>query len=441
MGHMRRRTRSRCGTAGSARWTRLAAASVGAVLVAGVVSACGSSHGVVINLYGGASDAGFSTVLSRCNQQADGQYTIVANLLPSDADGQREQFVRRLAAHDPGLDILGMDVTWTAEFAEAGWIRQLTGAQKEQASAGVLEQPLATAEWQGKLYGIPRSTNVQLLWYRKSLTPHPPTTWADMLRQAQALKSAGKPYQIGLTAAQYEGYVVAFNTMMATYGGKVINANSTKATVTDGSGVTQALTLLHQFAISGLTSPSLSNDEEPQLFAEMETGQSAFSINWPYVLSAMRTDGQTNPKSKAVADDLGFAPYPQIVPGQPTRVTLGGMNYAISSYSQHPAQAFEAAMCLRDATSELDGARDAGNVPVLKSLYDNAEFQQLYPMYKVILQELQVASIRPKTPFYQNISTIISTTLSPPQSINPKAVAAGLQGSIQQTLEGQGILP
>ena len=53
----------------------------------------------------------------------------------------------------------------------------------------------------------------------------------------------------------------------------------------------------------------------------------------------------------------------------------------------------------------------------------------------------QVASIRPKTPFYQNISTIISSTLSPPQSINPASAAQSLQKDIQQTLDGQGILP
>ena len=29
-------------------------------------------------------------------------------------------------------------------------------------------------------------------------------------------------------------------------------------------------------------------------------------------------------------------------------MTLGGMNYAISTYSQHPDEAFDAAMCLRN---------------------------------------------------------------------------------------------
>ena len=71
------------------------------------------------------------------------------------------------------MDLLGMDVTWTAEFAEAGWIRELTGEQKAAATKDTLQPPIDTATWKDKLYGIPKHTNVQLLWYRKSLVPDP----------------------------------------------------------------------------------------------------------------------------------------------------------------------------------------------------------------------------------------------------------------------------
>ena len=57
-----------------------------------------------------------------CSQESGGRYTIDLVPLPADADQQREQLVRRLAAHDSAIDIIGMDVIWTAEFAAAGWI-------------------------------------------------------------------------------------------------------------------------------------------------------------------------------------------------------------------------------------------------------------------------------------------------------------------------------
>ncbi|MGZ8749769.1 MAG: extracellular solute-binding protein, partial [Pseudonocardia sp.] len=152
------------------RW----AAIVGAAALVTSLAACSSGpEGIVVNLYGGASGLGFDKIIANCNEQAAGRYTIVGNLLPSDADGQRDQFVRRLAAQDAGMDLLGMDVTWTAEFAEAGWIRELNPEQAAAATKDTLQPPIDTATWKDKLYGIPRTTNVQLLWYRKSLVPNP----------------------------------------------------------------------------------------------------------------------------------------------------------------------------------------------------------------------------------------------------------------------------
>lgn len=407
---------------------------VGAAALTASLAACSSGPGgVVVNLYGGASGVGFDKIIADCNQQANGRYTIVGNLLPSDADGQRDQFVRRLAAQDAGMDILGMDVTWTAEFAEAGWIRELTGDQKTQATQDTLQKPIDTATWKDKLYGIPRTTNVQLMWYRKSLVPNPPKTWDDMLAQAQALKDQGKPYQIGFTAAQYEGYVVTINNLIKGFGGRVVNEDSTAPAVDDKT--TEALTLLQKAATSGLVSSSLSNAQEPEVFADLQNNRSAFSLNWPYVLSSMR---KANPD---LVNDLGYAPYPSVAPGAPTTTTLGGMNYAISSYSRHPNEAFDAAMCMRNEKNALSAAIDAGDVPALKTVFDRPEFIEAYPMKDVILAQLETAQPRPLSPVYQNISTTLSTTLSPPAAINPQAATEALRTSIQNAIEGKGILP
>ena len=327
------------------RIRKLTAVVSAGLIACGTLAACGGSGGVpTINVYGSTSDAGFDKILNDCNKAAAGKYKIVPNLIPSDADSQREQFVRRLAAHDSGMDVLGMDVTWTAEFAEAGWIRELTGAQKQAAIAGVLQPPVDTATWKNKLYAIPRSTNVQLLWYRKSLVPTPPKTWDDIIADSKKLKAAGKPYVIGITAAQYEGYVVGFNTILSSLGGTLVNDTSTKVTV--DAKTTKALSILHSLATDGLASKSLSNSQEPEVFGQMQSGEAAFTMNWPYVLSAMKA---ADPK---VAADLGVTRIPEFAPGEPSRATLGGLNYAISTYSKHPKQAFDAAMCLgRNSTS------------------------------------------------------------------------------------------
>jgi multiple sugar transport system substrate-binding protein len=419
---------------GAGRRPRRWASLVGAAALATSLAACSSGpEGVVINLYGGASSTGFDQIIAQCNEQAAGRYTIVGNLLPSDADGQRDQLVRRLAAEDAGMDLLGMDVTWTAEFAEANWIRELTPQQVAAANADTLQPPIDTTLWKDKQYGVPKHTNVQLLWYRTDLVPTPPKTFDEMMQMAQQLKDQGKPYEIGFTAAQYEGYVVNINNLIRGFGGQVVNEDSTAPAVDDKT--VEALTLLNKLATSGLTSASLSNAQEPEVFADLQNGRSAFSLNWPYVLASMK---EANPD---LVPNLGYAPYPTVLPGEDPTVTLGGMNFAISTYSRHPDEAFDAAMCLRSPEHQLQHAINAGEPPTNRTVYDQPEMKEAYPMAEVMLTELESAVTRPISPVYQNISTVLSTTLSPPAAINPQPSTDELRISIQDAIDGKGILP
>jgi len=62
-------------------------------------------------------------------------------------------------------------------------------------------------------------------------------------------------------------------------------------------------------------------------------------------------------------------------------------------------------------------------------------------MADLLLTGVKNAVPRPQSPVYQNISTIVSTTLSPPSKINPKRSADKLRSSIQAAIDGKGILP
>jgi len=95
------------------------------------LAACtSSSAGTVptLNFYSFNDPSGaVQTAVTNCSKQSGGKYTITYNKLPASADDQRLQMARRLAAKDSSMDILGLDVTWEAEFAEAGWILPWTG--------------------------------------------------------------------------------------------------------------------------------------------------------------------------------------------------------------------------------------------------------------------------------------------------------------------------
>src|SRR3984893_17739101 len=191
---------------------------LGAGLTSGVVAsralAPGSSSNaatgrtVTLNYYSFPDNSGaIQQAVTNCGAQSGGKYVISYNKPPTSADGQRQQLVRRLAAGDTSMDILGLDVTWEAEFAQAGWILPWTGTYQQQASNDTLKVPLETATWQGKLYAVPYNSNTQLLWYRSDLVPNPPQTWDEMIKDANDLAQQGKPHLIEIQGAQHEGVV------------------------------------------------------------------------------------------------------------------------------------------------------------------------------------------------------------------------------------------
>ena len=426
----RRRARSRV--------CRIASAAAGITLAAAALSACASASAgtgpVTLNYYlypdtSGATDQ----AIANCNAQSGGKYKISYQTLPQASDGQRQQLVRRLVAHDSSIDIMGLDVTWESEFAEAGLIVPWTGTYKAQAEAGTLNAALQTAEWNGQLVAVPDNTNTQLLWYRSDLVPTPPTTWAQMIADAEQLAKEGKPHYIEIQGAQYEGATVWLNTMIASAGGSILNASATGPSL--GAPAVKALSIMKQLADSPAADPSLSVQMENQNRLAMEAGTAAFELNYPFVYPSMKLDNPTLFKS------FKWALYPEVTAGVPAKVTIGGVDLAVSAYSQHQDLAFQAALCLRDKQNQIIGANVGGVPPTIASLYNDPALFADYPFHADILTELENASVRPQTPLYQVVSIDLSHLISPPSGINPTGTEQGMVSQINNALQSKGLVP
>jgi multiple sugar transport system substrate-binding protein len=252
------------------------------VLAACVVAAgCGGGGGkgpAQLSFYVFPEPSGsFEKAAKECSQQSRGAYTITVNTLPSDADGQRQQLVRRLSAHDDSIDIIGMDVIWTAEFAQAGWIKPWTGARAAQVTRGTLPVPIKTATYKGRLWGAPANSNTQLLWYRKDLVKTPPKTWAQMIAMAAALNKQGKPHLIEVQGRQYEGLTVWFNSLNASAGGSTLTPTGK---VTLGPPAVKSASVMKAVATGPGADPGLSQAQEDQARLGFEKGGAAFEINY-----------------------------------------------------------------------------------------------------------------------------------------------------------------
>lgn len=464
------------------RVRRTGAIALATLTIAAAVSACASgTHGLAISFYTTAADgATFTAVAQDCTKQFGGRFAIQQISLPRAPGEQRLQLARRLTGHDRTLDVMSLDVVWTAEFAEAGWALPLSddpaGRAEPDATADILPGPLSTARWEGKLYAAPVTTNTQLLWYRPDLVRQPPRTWDGMVREATRLHAAGQPSWIAVQANEGEGLVVWFNTLLASGGGQVLSDDGRHVTLTDTpahrAATVTALRILKSVASAPGADPSITRTDEGTARLAVEQGRAALAVNWPYALASMlenavkggvpflplnqdpRLAGSINDVGTFVPTDeqfriayqasqkvFGFAPYPGVTPGRPAKVTIGGANLAVASTTRHRAEAFEAIRCLRSLQHQKYVSIAGGLPPVRTSLYSDPQFQAKYPMYTIIRRQLTDAAVRPATPVYQAVAIRLAATLSPITKVDPERTADELATEVQKAIDGKGLLP
>jgi multiple sugar transport system substrate-binding protein len=415
---------------GAVRARGAGAAAVAVALLALGVAACGGSGGgsgpPAVNWYVFQEPSGaYNDAVANCNGEAGGRYRIELVPLPTNADQQRELVVRRLAAEDSDIDIIGMDVTWTAEFSEAGWIREWTGASKDEVSQGTLEGPLRSGTYQDRLYGVPFTSNVQFLWYRKDRVPTPPKTWDELIDIAQKL---GKNGTIEIQGARYEGLTVWFNTLLASAGGQVVDD---EGNVKLGAPAVRAATVMQKLARSSAADPNLSNSMEDTTRLAFQSGGPSFMLNWPYVFPSAKE------QAPDVFENLGVARYPAVDPDEPSHVTLGGINLGVSSYSEHPDLAMDAATCLRGGRNQLIAAEKGGLPPTIESLYQDETVKKAYPGFSELMRETIDDGVpRPVSPAYSDVSLAIQRSLHPPASIDPQKTIEKMQDKVKVVAEG-----
>lgn len=404
------------------------------IVVSSLVAGCAQQNedtAPTLNWYVFDEPSGaFAEAARRCTGTAQGRYRIELAALPADADQQREQLVRRLAARDPDIDLIGMDVIWTAEFAAAGWVLPWQGRTARAARAGRLESSIESASYQGLLWATPFTTNAQLLWYRSDRVAAPPATWDEMIERAEALGAQGR---IQAQGERYEGLTVFFVSLLASAGGAVLEPDGRNVSLEEAP-TRRALGLMRRFANSPAADPALSTVREDQARLAFEAGRSSFMINYSFVWPSAQANAPD------VAESLAWARWPAVYPGRPSRVTLGGLNLGVGAYGRYPALAFEAAACIASAANQRMAAMRGGLPPTIAALYDDAEVRARFPFADVLRETLRDAVQRPRTPLYADVSLVIARTLHPMRDIDPARDALRLREQVRRALRSEGLL-
>jgi multiple sugar transport system substrate-binding protein len=257
------------------------------LLVAGAAVAlagCGGDDGgartlsfFIFNEPGG----GPQRVAEQCSQQSGGRYRIEFRYLPSRADQQREQLVRRLGAEDDTIDLIGMDIIWTGEFANAGWLAPVPARVRDEVRENVFRPVLDTTEFEGRMYNVPIWSNTQLLWYRKDRVDTPPRTWDEMIRAAERANM-----NVRVQANRYEGLVVWTNAMIQSAGTSILSSPEDIALAPEPTKL--ALETMGRLARSPAAPPGIDTSNEDSARLGFEAGDSAFMVNYPFVYPSAR---------------------------------------------------------------------------------------------------------------------------------------------------------
>jgi multiple sugar transport system substrate-binding protein len=309
------------------------------------------------------------------------------------ADQQHDDLAQHLQQKLSDYDVFSIDVVWSAEFAAKGWLQPLTGAYKLDTSP-FLPSVVKTGQYHGVQYAAPSTTDSQILYYRKDLlgsTP-PPTTWDEMMKDCSIAKKANIPCYAG-QFAKYEGLTVNFNEAVTSAGGTVVDAkgNPTLDTPEAKAGLTRLTTA---FANGNIPKAALTYQEAQGLSA-FETGKLLFLTNWPYAVSAIKTDGTSVVKTK-----FGISGYPG-------KSAVGGHNLAISAYSNHKATALAFVKFMESEQAQTMNIQVATLAPVRTSSYTDTSLTKQFPYLTTLKASLDNAVARPISPYYPAITTAI----------------------------------
>jgi multiple sugar transport system substrate-binding protein len=347
--------------------------------------------------------------------------------LPNDADGQRIQLGLELNAEGTGFDVLGLDVIWTGEFAEYGWIDSLEEL-RDEAEQRIVEGPLQTAIYSDQFWVMPYTSNTGFLYYRTDLLGTPPKTWDEAVQIGKAAAEQARiaPY-VGQGAA-YEGLVVNYLEYLWGAGGEVLTDDPFTVLFNTTDAAKISTDFMYTSARDGFYAPAFNTMQEQQAQITFAAGQAVFMRNWPSFYSIMQ-----DPANSEIVGMYDIAPLPVFREGETTGA-LGGFNLALSKFSTKKELAKEFIRFASFNEQVQTGLGASARPPVLKVAYERLQND---PVMRLLGQILPGAKPRPPVPFYNDISVAIQEQIFPAytgQKPIPDALEE-IQRSIQQIVD------
>jgi multiple sugar transport system substrate-binding protein len=308
-----------------------------------------------------------------------------------------------------GFDVVQMDTIWTAQFASAGWVDDLTPQITDAIKKDVPESSLSAVTYQGKLYGMPLFNSSKHLFYNAKLIKDagydkPPTTLDEFVEQAKATTKEGQWGSVW-SWKQSEALICDWIAIMFTKAGAQILDGNGKA-VFNTMGGTEALQwmvdLLYTHKVADPASLEYTEDDVKKAFF---TGTYALTYNWEGVLP----DGNDASKSKAAPNvKIDILPGSKEVKSSSVN---GSEGWAILKVAKNKDAAWKLLEYMASPAWQKKAAVIAGDYPILASLYSDPELAKNVQDFALYGEQFKYLAVRPQVASYTQASDIIQKHL------------------------------
>ncbi|HXJ80811.1 MAG TPA: ABC transporter substrate-binding protein [Candidatus Methylomirabilis sp.] len=344
------------------------------------------------------------------------------------SDEQHQFYVVNLEGGNAGVDVLMLDVIWVPEFAQAGWLLDLTPFLEPSELAPYFPAAVEPAVRNGRVWALPWFMNVGLLYYRKDLLDKyglaPPRTYAELVDQVGRIKSAERDAALDgflWQGKQYEGMVVNVLEGFWANGTQLFGDSGT--VFPDPDRAAEVLAFLRSLIVSGVSPPWVTAADEELTRRAFQDGHAIFLRNWPYVMDLVEQPGSP------VRGKVAIASLPRHAHGTRGIGSTGGAHLGVNARTRYPKAAAELVRFLAGHAAELAMARGAALSPSRMALYHAPDLVRDHPDFPKIYALTMVARPRPIVPYYLMASTMLQPEFS--------AVLVGIKTARQAVTDGR----
>lgn len=307
------------------------------------------------------------------------------------------------------VDVIEMDTIWTAQFAAAGWVQDITSRITDAIKNDVPASALNAVTYQGKLYGMPWFNSCKHLFYNAKLLKdagfdHPPATLDELVEMAKATTKDGM-WGTTWSWKQSEGLICDWVSLMFTQKGAQFIDASGKAVFDTMGGVEITQWMVDLLYKHKAADPASLEQDEGMVLKALETGKYAITYNWEGTLP----EANDAAKSQA-APNVKIALLPGSKDVKSSTVN-GSEGWAMLANAKNKDNAWALLQYMVSPAWQKKSAQIAGDYPVLASLYSDPDLQNGVQDFATYGEQFKYMFLRPQVPGYSQKSDIIQRHL------------------------------